>query len=374
MRILLVGGAVRNLLLGRPVADKDFLLLGWTRERFLKRFPKAKEAGRAFPVFWLGGDEFAFPRAPDLDQDLAARDLTVNAMALDETGELYCHPQALDDLRERLLRPASGSSLERDPLRVFRAARFMACLPGFSPHPELVRLMSEASSKGLLADLSAERVGQELLRALACPGPGRFLTLLRDTNCLSPWFQELAAADEVPAGPPEHHRGSVLTHTRRVVDWLAEEPLAAWMGLCHDLGKVTTDKAALPGHPDHERRGQDLARALGLRLRLPVRFIKAGALAARWHMTAARYRELRPKTKVDLLLRLHTADLVEPMFRLVQADCGADHLDAARKDLQKILKVKLEPSRGLQGPEAGKALQQMRCQALAKHGPTAGRP
>ncbi|MDD4733116.1 MAG: tRNA nucleotidyltransferase, partial [Desulfovibrio sp.] len=129
MQILLVGGAVRNILLGLPAADKDFLVLNADEEEFLRKFPKAKQVGKSFPVFLVNGLEFSFPRRSDpawttmqiLQADFEERDLTINAMALDQDGELYCHPQALNDLHSRTLRPAGPEAMAADPLRIFRA-------------------------------------------------------------------------------------------------------------------------------------------------------------------------------------------------------------------------------------------------------------
>lgn len=365
MKILLVGGAVRDMLLGRVSTNRDYLVLDATREEFSRRFPAAKEVGKSFPVFLLGRDEYAFPRGGGLAEDLAARDLTVNAMALDESGGLSCHPLALEDLRDRILRPASERSLVEDPLRVYRAARFLACLPGFTPHPELIRLMRLAAGQGLLSGIPAERVGQELLKALAGPRPGLFLTLLSETGCLAPWFEELAGARLVPAGPAPRHAGDVLAHTAEVMDRLAGDPLEAWMGLCHDLGKAATPADLWPKHHGHEEAGALLAWHLAERLRLSNRFREAGQAAASLHMLAGRYPELRPGTRVDLLMRLAAKGLVEPLFRLTVADRGADHLAEALADLAAIESVHLDPADRDQGAASGDKLRMLRAQAVS---------
>lgn len=363
MRILLVGGAVRNLLLGRPPGDKDFLVLDAGEAEFRARFPSARKVGRAFPVYWLGGSEFAFPRAASLEQDLAARDFTLNALALDSGGELFCHPQTLEDLRRRVLRPCSPSSLADDPLRVFRAARFLAQFPELTPHPDLLAAMEDAARTGLLANLSAERVGRELLKALAGQQPSRFTALLARTGCLEPWFAELARCRDVPAGPPPAHDSDVFGHTLAVLDRLAGDPLRAWMGLCHDLGKAATPPAQWPAHHGHDRAGAALARGLGARLRLSEEYLRAGETAALLHMTAARYPELRPGTRVDLLLR--AGDLLEPLLDLVRADHGLDVRGQALAERARILAVRLPEALRDLGPESGKRLRELRAQALS---------
>lgn len=364
MRILLVGGAVRNLLLGLPVRDRDYLAAGAAVEDFLRARPSARAVGKTFPVAILDGQEFSFLRAPSLEEDLLLRDFTVNALALDEDGELFCHPQGLEDLHARLLRPASPRSLSDDPLRVLRAARFLAQLPGFSPHPELLVAMRQAADG--LGGVFAERAGVELRRALTAPRPGAFLRLLAQTGCLAPWFAELEHAEAIPAGPPKYHDASLLEHTARLMDALAGDPLCVWMALCHDLGKAATPAQHLPRHHGHEVRGEALALALGQRLRLPARLIQAGAAAARWHMLAGDYPRLRPATRVDLLLRLKARGLTREMFRLASADKGQDHGPRALAELEAILAVRLPASQRDLGEKSGAILRALQAQALRR--------
>ena len=426
MRILLVGGAVRNLLLGKPVADKDYLVLDADEAELLRAFPEARKAGREFTAYLVGNNEYSLPRpgpapvgatapAPSeaskkglvdttdanqddpldhiLDADLMGRDLTINAMALEAPlpgqpvtpGLMLLHPQALPDLMQGVLRPASSSAMNDDPARVFRAARFYAQLPDFTPHKELVTAMRRCARRGLLDGLPPERVGRELRKALTAPRPGNFLRLLDAANCLRPWFRELAGASRVPAGPLPYHDTDVLSHTAQVMDRLALEQqaraaggpslwdeesaaLAVWMGLTHDLGKSITDQAIWPHHYEHEHHGEPLARNLGERLRLPVKFIRAGAEAAKLHMKAGHYAILRPGTRVDLLERLHRADLMDQMFALARADSSEDQDNAealAKADLTRMLGVRLDPEDQDLGSASGERLRNLRCQALA---------
>jgi tRNA nucleotidyltransferase (CCA-adding enzyme) len=364
MRILLVGGAVRNMLLGLPVRDRDYLVLDATVEDFLCAHPQAKAVGKTFPVFILDHQEYSFPRAATLEGDLLLRDFTVNALALDADGRLFCHPQALEDLTAKVLRPASAESLPADPLRVLRAARFLAELPGFSAHPDLVAAMRGVAAGGGLAAPFAERAGQEVQKALAAPRPGEFLRLLDAAGCLAPWLAELDGASGIPAGPPKYHDSSVLEHTARVMDTLAGDAMTVWMGLCHDLGKVLTKPEQLPRHIGHDLRGEAQALALGERLRLPTRLIQAGADAARWHMVAGNYAQLKPGTRVDLLTRLKSRGVLREMFRLVAADKGQDHSAQVQADLAALLAVQLPPAARDQGAHSGEALRTLRIQAL----------
>ena len=352
------------MLLGLPVRDRDYLVLEATVEDFLAAHPQAKPVGKTFPVFILDHQEYSFPRAASLEADLALRDFTVNAMAMDEGGRLFCHPQALEDLQARTLRPASASSLADDPLRAIRAARFLAQMPGFSAHPELLAAMRDVAASGALAEPYAERVAQEVQKAMAGERPGEFLRLLDRSGCLAPWFAELDGASSIPAGPPKYHDASVLEHTARVMDRLAGDPMTVWMGLCHDLGKAATPSEVLPRHIGHDLRGEALAVALGERLRLPTRLIRAGADAARWHMVAGNYPELKPSTRVDLLTRLKSRGVLREMFELELADKDRDHRALVQAELNSILEAKLPQELRDHGDASAEALRTLRIDAL----------
>jgi tRNA nucleotidyltransferase (CCA-adding enzyme) len=389
MKLYVVGGAVRDLLLGRGESDRDYLVLEATPEEFLRRFPTATLVGKSFPVYLAHGSEYAWPRGATLEQDLAARDLTVNALAMPvepadaanaagDASRIVAHPQSFADLAARVLRPASPTAMADDPLRVFRAARFAAELPDFSPHPELIMQMRRCAVRGLLGQCIPERVGLETLAAMAAPAPGRFLEILDQADCLAPWFAPLDTARTIPAGPAPYHDRDLLGHTAAVMNQLAGDPLRVWMGLAHDLGKAATDRELLPKHHGHELRGTYIAKELGLRLKLPAKCIKAGQLASRLHMNAGRYLILRPGPRVDLLHAVHSAGLFEELFALVVADrhavSGEDYgqtiLAAARGDLETILAVHLLPEEQNLGAASGRRLRELRCLALAKKGET----
>ncbi|NDV19092.1 tRNA nucleotidyltransferase [Pseudodesulfovibrio sp. JC047] len=366
MHFYLAGGAVRDLLLGRPIHDRDYLVTGTSRDDFTNAFPKAHEIGLAFPIFMMDGLEFSFPRAETLLEELKARDLTVNALLLDDDGELICHPHGLDDLNNAILRPASHEAFHIDPLRVYRAARFWAQLPDFTPHMELKDTMRAVAKTGLLATLSPERVGQELIKALSAPAPGNFLRLLAETDCLSPWFEEFYDAATIPAGPAPYHDTHVLEHTCRTMDSLAGDPMTVWMGLCHDIGKTATPKDRLPHHYGHDRAGIPRIKTLVHRLKLSNRHLTAGIKAAQWHMIAARYEELRAGTKVDLLMDTHLSETLEPLFALVLVDQDKDYRSRAQRNLATILKVKLKPEDRNLGAKSGEKLRTLRAHALTR--------
>ena len=381
MRTYLVGGAVRDLLLGREPADEDYLVTGTDAETTLQSHPGAKAVGADTPTWVIRGREYALPRGDavmgeaSIDADLALRDLTINALAVAQDGELIAHPSALADLQARVLRPCGPTSLPDDPARVFRAARLAAQLPEFQPTDELLIAMRAAAP--LTPDLPCERIAKEVRKVLAAPRPSRFLELLAATGNLAPWLAELDGSDIIPAGPAPYHTGSLLRHTGRVLDALAVtrpgDDLAGWMGLVHDLGKTATEPQRWPRHHDHDALGPQRAETLGVRLGLPRRFLRAGTVAAGEHMKAARYATLRPGTRVDLLDTLHRADLLERMFALVAADAPesgpdprADHLLAlARRDLEAMLAVQLATHERDLGAASGARLRELRCLAVA---------
>jgi len=341
MEIHLVGGAVRDMLLGRPVTDRDYLVLNATKEMFLARYPTARLVGKSFPVFILDGSEYAWPRGATLEADLTLRDLTINALTLDEQGALHAHPRALEDIRAKILRPCSPSSLHDDPVRVFRAARFAAQFSDFQASGELLEQMRAVGGARLLAGQAAERIGRETVKALSAPKPSRFLELLRLTGCLPPWFTEVL-----------DHDGEVFGHTLEIMDRLAAQaaaadPLLVWMGLTHGLAAA------------------ERARELATRLRLPAAFREAGALATGEHMRLHAYARMRPSSRVDMLMRLEARRLTTRMFKLVAADIGDDLLPLARRDLRVIRAVTLPEDKRDQGEASGEILRQMRCEAVA---------
>jgi tRNA nucleotidyltransferase (CCA-adding enzyme) len=359
----LVGGAVRDLLLGDVPSEFDYAFAGGV-DAFLASHAGAHRVGRSLNVWLWKGMEFMPLRGGTIAADLVARDLTVNAMALDDAGRLHCHPQALEDLRSGCLRPASPTAMAADPLRCFRLARFAARWPDWEVHPEGLRQMRAISAERLAA-LPAERVCRELRKALCCPRPGRFLEVLAEGNALRPWFEELAAAGNIPAGPEPYHRESLLAHTCAVMDAVAGDGMAAWMALCHDLGKTATAPELLPRHIGHEKRGAPLVLGLCQRLRMPTIHRRAGELAAAEHMCAGMYRSLRKGTRRDVVWRVHCLGLSAPFWRMVDADAGRCVSDAAMRDLEALRTVRLPEEWRGRGAASGERLRVLQCQALA---------
>jgi len=361
-----VGGAVRDLLMGRPVHDIDLSFGGGT-ESFLQMFPGARNTGNGLDIWLSGATEFTALDG-DVRNDMLQRDLTINAASFDAEGRFFCHPRFMEDMEKRVLRFASDDALIRDPLRLFRAARFSAELPDFSIAPETMDIMRRFAAEGqeALNALPRERVGRELMRAFGAVRPSRFFSVLQEAGALRPWFAELAPAADIPAGPLPWHDNSVLEHTQEVMDRCAGHPLAVWMALCHDLGKICTEETMLPHHYGHELKGVELVKALGTRLGLPSRWIRAGVVGTKLHMKGGMYGSLRSGTRRDMLCQLHEAHIGHDFWILAGADGGWDWEPMAERDLKTMQKVHLPEEWRNRGEASGQRLRAMQCEAISR--------
>jgi len=367
MKLYKVGGAIRDRFLNRPIRDIDYVVIGTDEADFLSSFPSARPVGKKKAVYILNGNEYTLSHSKNIEEDLGIRDLTINALAEDEDGRIISHPQSFDDLKNKILRPVKQKNFFDDPLRVFRAARFSAEFPDFNISDELFAIMKKTAEKDLLSEITAERVGMEILKAFTAPLPSRFLKLLFETNSINPWLKEIINFPEIPAGPKPYHNGSLLDHTCDVMDRLAGDSLLVWMGFCHDLGKSLTDEKILPHHYGHEKTGVLLAETLGQRLRLPKAFIKAGENASIWHMKAGTYGNLRPGTRVDMLTSLLRDNLFEEIFRLSTADKQNNYSEIAQSDMKRILNVKLPAEFMDLGEKSAAKMRELRCQAISSN-------
>jgi len=342
MKIYSVGGSVRDELLGQPVADRDYVVIGATPEQMLgARF---QPVGREFPVFLHPdtGEEYALARterksgrgyhgfsfhaSPDvtLEQDLSRRDLTINAMARADDGTLIDPYGGAADLAAGVLRHVSTAFAE-DPLRVLRTARFAARFC-FSVAPETEALMRAIVAGGELATLAPERVWQELSRALMERRPSRFFTVLRGCGGLEQLVPEVDALFGVPQPLKAHPEFDTGVHVLQALDWSAAagDSLAVrYAVLAHDLGKAATAPAEWPRHIGHETLGERLAERLSARLRASAECADMARLAARNHSLVHRAHELRPATLLDLLLASDALRRPERLDGLLRA-CAAD--------------------------------------------------
>ncbi|MBP8902905.1 MAG: multifunctional CCA addition/repair protein, partial [Thiobacillaceae bacterium] len=324
MRVYVVGGAVRDRLLGLAVRDRDHVVVGATPEDMARL--GFRPVGKDFPVFLHPetGEEYALARterktargytgfavhaAPDvsLEEDLKRRDLTINAMAETEDGEIIDPHGGRADLEARLLRHVSRSFVE-DPVRILRVARFAARFGEFAVAPETLVLMRSMVDDGEVDALVPERVWQELARGLMEATPSRMFLVLRACGALARLLPELDRLFGVPQPVKHHPEVDTGIHTMRVVDEAAARGLALperWAALLHDLGKGATPAEFWPRHHGHEGRGVALVQAACERLRAPSECRDLAVLVARDHGNAHRALELRPATLVELLERL----------------------------------------------------------------------
>ena len=303
MRLYVVGGAVRDALLGLPASDRDWVAVGSTPEEMLAL--GYTPVGKDFPVFIQpgSGEEVALARterksgrgyqgftvfaSPEvtLEQDLLRRDLTINAIAQAADGSLIdpCGGQA--DIAARVLRHVSPAFVE-DPVRLLRLARLAARFPDFSVAPETMALLREMVDNGEVDALVPERVWQELSRGLMAREPGRMFEVLRACGALKRLLPELDRLWGVPQPPQHHPEVDTGVHVLLVLQQCAriDAPLAVrWACLCHDLGKGTTAPEAWPRHIGHEGRSAKLARTLAERLRVPTDCRELAEVVAREH-------------------------------------------------------------------------------------------
>ena len=324
MKIYCVGGAVRDELLGLPVSDHDWVVVGATPEQMVAL--GFRPVGKDFPVFLhpRTKEEYALARterktargyrgfqvyySPDvtLEDDLRRRDLTINAIARAEDGSLIDPYGGQRDLAGRCLRHVSESFVE-DPVRILRLARFAARFADFSVAPETVALMRLMVDEGEVDALVPERVWQEISRGLMERSPARMFTVLRDCGALERIIPELAALWNVPQDPDKHPEGDAGSHVMRVIDYAASRGFdlpVRYAALLHDLGKGTTPAEALPRHPDHEASSARLAAAVSQRLRAPLECQDLAVLVAREHGQIHKAPGLPVEQLVDLLERL----------------------------------------------------------------------
>ncbi len=398
----LVGGAVRDQLLGRQVTERDWVVVGATPEIMLQE--GFQPVGQDFPVFINpgNGEEYALARTErksgqgyggftfhtspyvTLEDDLIRRDLTVNAMAMGPEGIIDPYG-GQQDLAQRLLRHVSPAFAE-DPLRVLRVARFAARYAGlgFTVAPETLALMRQLSESGELRALTPERSWKEISRALMEPNPEVFVQVLRDCGALAELLPEIDALFGVPQPAAHHPEVDTGVHVLQVLQIAAREQLplpARWACLLHDLGKGLTPERDWPKHHGHEQKGIKAVKAVNQRCKVPKDCQELALLCCEYHTHCHRALELRPQTLSKLFKALdiyRRAERFELFLAVCQADAqgrtGREHSDYPQADYlrgaaQAAREVAIQPllERGLQGAELGKALEQQRQQALADY-------
>jgi len=402
MRRYLVGGAVRDRLLGRAVVDHDHVVVGATPEEMLAQ--GFKPVGKDFPVFLHPdtGEEYALARTErktghgyhgfafhadpgvTLEDDLARRDLTINAIAQDEDGTLVDPFHGQRDIGQRVLRHVSPAFVE-DPVRLLRVARFAARFAplGFHVAEETMALMRAMVANGEVDHLVPERVWAETRRALAEPQPSTFVRVLREAGALAVLFPEVDALYGVPQRFEYHPEVDTGVHLELVLDMAARlapgNDLIGFCALCHDLGKACTPQDVLPSHIGHEHAGVAPLRALVARLKVPTEHAALAELVCREHLNAHRALALKPATVLRLLTKLDALRRPQRLEAFLTA-CEADKrgrwgraeaaypqaafLRAAREAAASVASAEFV-ARGLTGPAIGEAMDKARVAAIA---------
>ena len=400
MEIYLVGGAVRDTLLGFPVMEKDWVVLGETPESMVKQ--GFRPVGKDFPVFLhpQSHDEYALARterktapgykgfsihaSPDvtLEQDLIRRDLTINAMAMTPQGQLFDPYGGQQDLENRIFRHISPAFAE-DPVRILRVARFAARYGhlGFTLAEETRELMQSMVAAGEVDFLVPERVWAELFKALKEPSPSAFFYTLKNCTALEKIFPEISCLFGVPQ--PEKHHPEIDTglHSMLCLEQavlLSSKPEVRFAALVHDLGKGLSPKENWPHHYGHEKTGLHVLERLCARLRVPNAFKALAMHVMQYHTHCHKVFELRASTLTDVLgmLGAFKADNTLPEFLLAcEADArgrtGFEHAPYPQAALiQRAAKAAASVDTSaivtseLQGPQIGEAIRRLRIEAV----------
>jgi tRNA nucleotidyltransferase (CCA-adding enzyme) len=344
MKAYVVGGAVRDELLGLAVQDHDWVVVGATPDQMIER--GFRPVGKDFPVFLHPGTQeeyalarterktapgyrgFVFHTSPDvtLEDDLVRRDLTVNAMARAEDGSIVDPYGGRADLQQRVFRHVSSAFAE-DPVRILRVARFAARLPEFRVADSTNALMRKMVEAGEVDALVPERVWQELARGLMEKKPSRMFDVLRDCGALARILPELDALWGVPQPAAHHPEIDTGVHMMLVIDYAAErgfELAVRFAALMHDLGKGATPSEEWPSHHGHEGVGVKLVLAAAKRLRVPNDCRELAVMTAREHGNVSRAQELRANTIVTLFERCDAFRKPERFAQmLLAAECDA---------------------------------------------------
>lgn len=402
LKVFLVGGAVRDELLGLPVKEKDWVVVGSSEKEMLSL--GFQKVGKDFPVFIhpSTGEEYALARTErktskgyygfscdfssnvTLEQDLFRRDLTINAMAKDLEGNLIDPFNGYTDLQKKNLKHVSPAFVE-DPIRILRAARFAANFweQGFSIAEETMNLMKIIVNNRELECVTPERVWKEIEKALLTNNPEEFFIVLRLVGALEYIFPELNKLYGIPQNPAWHPEIDTWIHTMLALKQavkFSKNPKIRFAVLCHDLGKGTTDPNILPKHHGHEERGVNLIIHWCNRFKVPNGYKKLAIKVAKWHLHSHKAFELNPKTILKLYLSLdafRNPTILEDFLIACKADAtgreGKQNLkylpeDFLVKNFEIIRNIKPQPfiDKGIVGVKLGEEIRKFQLKLIAE--------
>ena len=363
LQVYCVGGAVRDALLGLPVKDKDFVVVGSTPEKMLGQ--GYKPVGKDFPVFLhpKTHNEYALARTErktgsgytgfavhadesvTLEEDLSRRDFTMNAIAKSDDGTLIDPYNGVADIQAKIIRHVSNAFVE-DPVRILRAARFAARFADFTIAPETMQLMRKMVENGEANALVPERVWQELARGLMESKPSRMFEALRDCGALKVILPELDMLWGVPQPAQHHPEVDPGVHVMMVIDYAAKQNFnlpVRFAALTHDLGKGTTPVDILPRHIGHEERSVQLLKDVSKRLRVPNDCKELAHIVAKFHGKLHAVSKMRPDTLLKFLIELDAIrqpERFEDFLKACESDSrgrtGLENCDLPETNLIKI--------------------------------------
>ncbi len=343
--LYLVGGSVRDSLLEIKSDDEDYCITGLSYEEFQSLFPDAKIIGKSFAVFEMDGKEFAIARKENksgnghtgfeietnkditIEEDLKRRDITINAIAKDVYLNKIIDPyNGQGDLKNGIIR-AISEHFKEDPLRVYRVARFAAKFQ-FDIVEDTIKMMSEMRED--IKDLPAERIYTEFSKALLTDKPSIFFEVLKRCNLLDIHFKYISNLIGALQPIEYHPEGDAYNHTMIVLDKVAKKTSdytekrkleIRFAALVHDIGKGLTPKEEYPHHYLHEKRGVELVKKLGLKLRIPNRLIKCGITSSLEHMRGGLFKNMKDSKKIDFIERVDKTILgLDGLQIIVNAD------------------------------------------------------
>ncbi len=380
MNVYCVGGAVRDELLGLPVKDRDYVVVGSTVQAMLDA--GYKPVGKDFPVFLhpKTHEEYALARTErktaagykgfivhassevTLEEDLARRDLTINAIAKASDGALIDPFNGVADSQTKTLRHVSDAFAE-DPVRILRAARFAARFTDFTVAPETMRLMCQMVNSGEVDALVPERVWQELSKGLMEQKPSRMFEVLRACGALQKILPELDKLWGVPQPPQHHPEIDTGIHVMMVIDYAAKQNFSLpvrFAALVHDLGKGTTPADILPRHIGHEERSVQLVKEVSKRLRVPNDCKELAHMVAKFHGKLHQVTKMRPETLLSFLIdcdAIRQTDRFYDFLKACEADSrGRTGLENCALPETELIKLALQAALGLDAGAVAKGI------------------